>query len=257
VRNAKRVAIVQSNYVPWKGYFDLIASVDEFILYDDAQYTVRDWRNRNRVKTRDGVAWLTIPVTWDGPGRPPIREVRAADPAWARKHWDRLRHAYSKAPCYREAADFLGPLYGAAPAESLSAINAFFLRAICGYLGITTVIRASMDYRVKHQTDPTKRLLAYCEAAGARVYVSGPSAKAYLDVESLRNAGVETAFFDYAGYAEYRQPYPPFIHEVSVLDLLFCEGRDAAGFVRRNQASRCASLSARATTVSVGFAKPA
>ena len=65
-RPARRVAIVQSSYIPWKGFFDLIQSVDEFMLFDDAQYTRRDWRNRNVIKTKEGPAWLTIPVRATG-----------------------------------------------------------------------------------------------------------------------------------------------------------------------------------------------
>ena len=62
----KKVAILQSNYIPWKGYFDIIASVDEFIIFDDMQYTKRDWRNRNKIKTPQGLQWLTIPVKVKG-----------------------------------------------------------------------------------------------------------------------------------------------------------------------------------------------
>ena len=63
---SKKVAILQSNYIPWKGYFDIIASVDEFIIFDEMQYTTRDWRNRNRIKTQNGLKWLTIPVNGKG-----------------------------------------------------------------------------------------------------------------------------------------------------------------------------------------------
>ena len=62
----KKVAILQSNYIPWKGYFDIINMVDEFILFDDMQYTKRDWRNRNIIKTAAGLKWLTIPVDSKG-----------------------------------------------------------------------------------------------------------------------------------------------------------------------------------------------
>ncbi|MDX2231897.1 MAG: WbqC family protein [Leptolyngbyaceae cyanobacterium bins.349] len=83
----KKVAIVQSNYIPWKGYFDLINSVDEFILYDDMQYTRRDWRNRNQIKTASGLMWLTIPVQVKGKYYQKIRETQISDPTWAQEHW--------------------------------------------------------------------------------------------------------------------------------------------------------------------------
>ena len=83
----KKVAIVQSNYIPWKGYFDLINLVDEFILFDDMQYTRRDWRNRNLIKTSDGPKWLTIPVAVKGNYFQKIKDTTISDPVWARKHW--------------------------------------------------------------------------------------------------------------------------------------------------------------------------
>src|SRR3981081_2051332 len=96
----KRVAIVQSNYVPWRGYFDLIASVDEFILLDDVQYTRRDWRNRNRIKTSSGSRWSTIAVEVSGRYTQSIYDPRAAEPDWPERHWDLLRQTYGKAPLF-------------------------------------------------------------------------------------------------------------------------------------------------------------
>jgi len=93
----KRLAVVQSSYIPWKGYFDLIKSVDEFILYDHVQYTRRDWRNRNRIKTRDGPKWLTIPVEVKSKYHQSIQDVRTSDPNWPRRHWESIRHSYARA----------------------------------------------------------------------------------------------------------------------------------------------------------------
>src|SRR5437868_3785271 len=92
----KSIAIVQSNYIPWKGYFDMIRAVDEFILYDDVQYTRRDWRNRNRIKTPQGLQWLTIPVDVKGKYSQPICETRVADPRWAERHWKSIVHNYGR-----------------------------------------------------------------------------------------------------------------------------------------------------------------
>src|SRR5918911_5290232 len=98
MREKKRVAIVQSNYVPWRGYFDLIASVDEFVLLDDVQYTRRDWRNRNRIKTPQGTRWLSIPLNVKGNYTASVCEMEVADAAWAEAHWDVVRQAYRRAP---------------------------------------------------------------------------------------------------------------------------------------------------------------
>ena len=97
----KKVAIVQSNYIPWKGYFDMIASVDEFILYDDMQFTRRDWRNRNLIKTPTGLQWLTIPVKVKGKFEQKIRETEIEGHDWAKTHWQSLVHNYGKAKHFR------------------------------------------------------------------------------------------------------------------------------------------------------------
>src|ERR1700722_1414573 len=94
---ARKVAILQSNYIPWKGYFDVINMVDEFVLFDSAQYTRRDWRNRNRIKTRTGPAWLTIPVVVKGRYLQAINETEIEDSSWAEHHWKTIIHNYARA----------------------------------------------------------------------------------------------------------------------------------------------------------------
>jgi hypothetical protein len=227
------VAIVQSNYIPWKGYFDLIRRADEFVLYDDVQYTRRDWRNRNRIKTADGTQWLTVPVQVRGKYTQPIREVRVSEPGWGANHWARLRHAYARAPHFAAHADRLAALYAEADRlETLSEINALFVRSLCEVLGITTRITDSVAYRLDNP-DPTGRLLDVCLQAGAGVYLSGPAARAYLDEDLFRRAGVEVRYMDYAGYPEYPQLHGPFDHAVSVLDLLVMTGPRAPAYLDR------------------------
>src|SRR5260370_38803286 len=113
VRDDKIVAIVQSNYIPWKGYFDLINSVDEFILYDIVQYTRRDWRNRNQIKTRNGLHWPTIPVEGKGRYSQTIQETKISDPGWGRRHFEAIRHSYRRAPFFHQYESFLIDLYRA------------------------------------------------------------------------------------------------------------------------------------------------
>ena len=228
----KSVAIVQSNYIPWKGYFDMIRSVDEFVLYDDVQYTRRDWRNRNRIKTPQGIQWLTMPVEVKGKYLQAIKDTRISDPTWSRKHWQTLCHCYSKAPCFREFRELLQELYLNCRCEFLSDINRTWIDAICRLLGITTHIRQSMDYHLS-AADPSARLLEICTQAGANVYLSGPAAQTYLDESLFRQAGVEVRYMNYAGYPEYPQLYPPFDHAVTVLDLLFMVGRQALAYLDR------------------------
>ena len=220
----KRAAILQSSYVPWKGYFDLLRRVDEFILYDDVSYSKNDWRNRNRIKTRTGPLWLTIPVLAAGRFGQRIRDVEIGDPRWADKHWKSIRTHYARARGFGEVAPLLEELYERAAAEiRLSRVNEIFLRALCDRLEIGTRITLSSEYDLAG--DRVGRLVSLCEQVGATEYLSGPAARAYLDEARFAERGIAVGFMDYSGYAEHEQLWsPPFIHEVSILDLLLNEG---------------------------------
>lgn len=226
----KRVAIVQSSYIPWKGYFDLIRACDEFILLDDVQFTRRDWRSRNRIKTKDGVAWLSLPVHSKGRYLQRIDEVTVSDPAWGRDHWTRIEASYGRTPHFAACAAALAPLFLAPASDRLSRINQALIAAVCRMLGITTRITWSMDYAARQGRN--ERLIDLCVQAGATQYLSGPSAGAYMDLGAFAAAGIEVQFADYTGYPEYPQPYPPFEHTVSIIDLLCCAGPDALRYMK-------------------------
>jgi hypothetical protein len=228
---AKTIAIVQSNYIPWKGYFDLIRSVDEFILFDDMQYTRRDWRNRNAIQTPGGVSWLTIPVESKGKYFQKIRDTVVASQGWAADHWKSIAHFYSRAPFFRMYREPLKELYRGVDTKYLSEINHRFVTALCGMLGITTRITWSTDYEPGE--GKTGRLVSLCKQTGATRYISGPAAKAYLDGALFAAEGIDVEYFDYSGYPEYPQLYTPFRHEVSVIDLILNAGPAAPAFLKK------------------------
>jgi hypothetical protein len=227
----KTVAIVQSCYIPWKGYFDLVQSVDEFILYDDRQFTRRDWRNRNRIKTPTGVRWLTIPVEVKGRYYQRIDETLIADPSWSERHWKTLVQSYASSASFHEYAGPVEELYRKVAGESrLSLVNRQFLEGISELLGIRTPFSWSTDYAV--EGDRTERLVALCRAAGADRYLSGPRATAYLEEAAFARAGIDLSYADYSGYPEYDQLYPPFEHGVTILDLVFHVGTQAPRYMK-------------------------
>jgi hypothetical protein len=236
-----RVAIIQSNYIPWKGYFDIIHDVERFVFYDDVQYTIRDWRNRNRIKTTQGLRWLTVPVGADRDRL--ICDVRIVDDAWAKTHWETIKQAYAKAPYFRQYRGFFEHIYLAMAWSHLSELNQFLIKHISReFLGIQVEFRDSREFDVTgHKLD---RLVNLLQTAGATSYVSGPAAKAYIDPEIFRAAGIRLAFKDYNGYPEYPQPHPPFEHSVSILDLLFCCGPAAPEFIWGWRQARSAALQA-------------
>ncbi|MGG1944398.1 WbqC family protein [Trinickia sp. NRRL B-1857] len=227
----KKIAILQSNYIPWKGYFDIIASVDEFILYDDMQFTKNDWRNRNRIKTPTGLQWLSIPVGANIHRR--IRDVALPATGWAAQHWKALSLNYSAAAHFEPIASWLAPLYLENACLDLSSFNRTMIEAICAHLGIGTRISNSWDYTLIE--GKTERLVSLCRQAGGTVYLSGPSARGYLDESLFAAAGIEVQWMRYGPYPEYPQLWGPFAHEVSVLDLLFNCGDDAPRYMTGKQ----------------------
>lgn len=227
--NGKRVAIVQSSYIPWKGYFDLIRHVDEFILFDDVQFTRRDWRSRNRIKTAQGPLWLSIPVQVRGRYLQSIKDTEVCGTPWKRTHWRTIQTHYARAPFYADFKDALEELFLAFDSASLSAVNHWFIAGLCRLLGIGTKLTWSMDYKLV--PGKTERLVSLCQQANAAHYVSGPAARAYIDASLFEQAGITLTFFDYSGYREYPQLYPPFDHFVSVIDLLLHTGKDAPAYL--------------------------
>jgi hypothetical protein len=228
----KRLAIVQSSYIPWKGYFDLIRGVDEFMLFDDAQFTKRDWRSRNRIKTPQGPLWLTIPVHTKGRYLQTIKETLISDPSWAEAHWKSIATHYARAPFFSTYREPLEALYRGCTEDRLSAVNRRFIEGLCDLLQIRTRLTWSMDYEVI--PGKTERLVSLCQQAGATAYLSGPAARNYIEPDVFAAAGIALSYIDYSGYPEYPQLYPPFDHEVSVIDLLLNTGPDAITMMRNH-----------------------
>lgn len=223
-----RVAILQSNYIPWKGYFDMINDVDLFVFYDDVQYTSRDWRNRNKIKTANGPLWLSVPVG-DSRSRL-VDEVRIPEPGWQAQHWQTLKQNYGKCVHFERYRAYFESVYLERTWTSLSELNQSVIRHISTeFLGCRTRFASSRDYR----SDGSKqeRLLSLLKDMGASSYLSGPAAKSYIEPERFAEAGIQLGWKDYAGYPEYPQRFPPFEHGVSVLDLLFNVGPKAPAFI--------------------------
>lgn len=218
-----KVGIIQSNFLPWRGYFDFIREVDLFIIHDDLQYTKGDWRNRNKIKTPRGVEWITVPVHYQHTSQL-IEETRVDySTPWVQKMLNRIRESYRRAPCFEpyfsELADLLNK-----PAVSISDLNLRLINWICSKLEIHTPIKLSREYHP--QGVKTERLIGILQQVNATTYLSGPAAQVYLAPELFEQAGIRLEFKQY-DYPDYDQLYPPFESKVSVIDLLFMKGKDA------------------------------
>ncbi|WP_407352670.1 WbqC family protein [Luteimonas sp. R10] len=226
--DTKRVAILQSSYIPWKGYFDIINDVDTFIFYDDVQFTHQDWRSRNRIVTPNGPLWLTVPT--GSSIQRLIHEVDIKDDRWQAKHWKSIQQSYSRAPHFNEHRDFFEEIYLHKKWSSLSDLNQTVIKAISReLLGITTEFRDSREYGACGQK--LDRLIDLVRKSGATTYLSGPSASNYIEPEIFGEIGVELLYKDYSGYPEYPQGPGPFMHNVSIIDLLFRTGEKSPNFI--------------------------
>jgi hypothetical protein len=224
-----RISIIQSCYIPWRGFFDLIGRCDQYVIFDQVQYAKRHWHNRNIIKTATGTQWLTIPVISKGRFEQTIDQVEIEKP-WAEKHWHAIELAYRRASFFGCIGPIVRGWYERASKETLlTEVNAIFLREIAGLLGLGTRIIRDTEYPVKGVK--TDRLLQISRAAGADCYLSGPSAKAYFEEQMFSEAGIAVEWMNYDGYVEYPQLHGAFEPSVSALDLLFNVGPEAPRYL--------------------------
>jgi len=228
----KKVVVLQSNYLPWKGYFDLIRKADLLIFYDDTQYTKNDWRNRNRIKTPRGPQWLTVPC---GPRiHRLIQDVAPSHDRWQRSHWDSIRQNYRLAPYFNQYKSFFEEFFLGKTWKNLSELNQFLIQSIAlDFLGIHTPMLRSTDFAIHGAQE--ERLISLLQKVGTTTYLSGPTGKDFLRAEPFAEAGIRLEWMDYSGYRPYDQLYPPFVHEVSIIDLLFQKGPMAISFLEQEE----------------------
>lgn len=224
----KKVAVLQSNYIPWKGYFDIIHDVDLFIFYDEVQYTKGDWRNRNKIYTSDGLKWLSVPVI--GGRETTIDEVKTADKKWQKIHFNSIQANYAHAPYWKSYKDFFENAYLEKEWDYLYQLNRYMIETISkDFLGIKTEFADSRNFQSHGQKH--EKLLNIVKASGAEYYLSGPAAKDYIIETDYRSAGIELAWKDYSGYPEYKQMHSPFEPFVSIIDLLLNVGDDTPYYI--------------------------
>ena len=226
----KKIIITQSNYIPWKGYFDNIQQADVLVVFDDMQYTRRDWRNRNYIKTPQGLQWLTITVEVKGKYYQKINETVISDKTWVNDHLKQFRQNYSKAPYYKELMPWVENLYETVSTKDyLTEVNTFLIQEICNFLNIKTKIIDSRQFQL--QEDKTARLVDICKVLNATEYLTGPAAKSYMDESQFEKENIKLTYFSYEGYPEYPQLYPPFEHGVTILDVIFNCGKESYKYI--------------------------
>src|SRR5215212_3554766 len=215
-----KVGIIQSNFLPWRGYFDFIREVDLFVLEDDLQYTKNDWRNRNRIKSPRGSEWITVPVGYKHTAQLIYDTPIDYGQPWARKMLNRIRESYRRAPYFEPYFSELGELL-LRPVASISELNIALTRWVCRHLEINTPLRFSQAYHP--QGAKAERVIDILRKVGATAYLSGSAARNYIIPERFEQTGIQLEYKQYH-YPEYEQLHPPYDPAVSVLDLLFMQG---------------------------------
>ena len=225
-----KVAMMQPDYIPWKGIFDLIHRVDKFVFYDDVQYTTRDWRNRNVVPSQSGAVWLTVPVLSKGKREQLIKDVVInPNQNWQKKHFRTLELTYAKAPFFSQYRYLLEDFYLSRRWENLSEFDIYTTCRICEILGIRTEFYKASDLNCSGSKDGEK-VIKICKKLNCDYFINGPASKKFMNERQFDAADIQLDYIEYT-YPEYRQMTRPFCHNVSVLDLLFNTGDDAPYYI--------------------------
>ncbi len=224
----KKIAILQSNYIPWKGYFHIIQKVDHFVFLDTAQYTIRDWRNRNRIKTPAGLQWLTVPT--NGTQSMKINKVQIDNSTdWRKKHLQALERNYKKCRYFEQYFKLFQSILIRENWENLSDLNQILIKEISGKLGIDTIFSDSRKFELMEGKN--EKIISIIQQLNGDHYITGPAARSYIDPEIFKRNNIKLEYMDYSNYPVYNQPWREFAHNVSVLDLLFCEGPNSSEFI--------------------------
>lgn len=224
----RKVAVLQPNYIPWKGYFDIIHDVDTFIFYDDVQYTKNDWRNRNIIRGPTGSFWLTIPISKSAINFP-INQVQIPNSRWQKKHLLAIKACYSRSQYFNEQFDAIKNIYEEKPWSNLSDLDEHIIKTISEILGIKVNFLKSSDFTLKGKR--LDRLMDLLQRVGVDEYIAGSSSSAYIEKNRFESEGIKLTYKQYS-YPEYHQLWKEtFNHNVSILDLLFNTGTKAPYYI--------------------------
>ena len=227
-----KVAIHQPNFLPWQGVFYKIFCCDAFVFLDTVQFTKNGFQNRNRIKTPQGVSWITIPILSKGRFGQLTNEVKINNKIdWGSKIWKTICQNYSKAKYFNLYADFFEETFSR-NWELLNNLNETILLKIMTWLDLNTqIIRAS---EMKATGKSFDLLLNICIEIKANTYISGYGGKNYMKYDVFKNSGIEIETYDFVA-SEYPQLHSEFIPNLSIIDLLFNCGPDSKEYILENR----------------------
>ena len=229
-----KIIITQSNYIPWKGYFTTMKKATHIVLYDDAQYTKRDWRNRNKIITPKGPTWLSIPVDVKGKYLQKINEAKITDHSWSFSHWNKIKQNYKKAPCFEQYRKTFEKTYleELPQYEYLSDINSHMIKKCINLLNLDIKVLDSRSFKIRG--GKTEKLINICNDLEANEYFTGPAAKGYIDEAMFVKNNIKLSYYKLKDFPEYRQCWNDFEHKISIMDMFFNLGTQTVKYFNWN-----------------------
>jgi len=226
------VTIMQPAYLPWLGFFDRVANSDLFIYLDHVLISRRDrfaFTNRNRIRTKEGWHWLTVPIKSKGKhGALFINETAIVKDQWAKKHWMSIQQSYKKSKFLSDHSEFFGKIYSTEWIKLVD-LNLEIASYLFEQLSIKTKILRSSEMNVSGEKD--ELILNLCKEVNAEAYISGPFGRDYLDLEKFTNSNIDVLFHDYE-HPKYTQSHDGFEPYMSAIDLLFNYGEESLNILR-------------------------
>jgi hypothetical protein len=224
----KRIAILQPNYIPWKGVFDLISKVDVFVFYDDVQYTKRDWRNRNIIKTPQGPQYLSVPVLYKSGEL--VKDV-PIDPTsnWQNKHYKTIVANYSKAPYFEKYEGLLNSIFLQHDWHNIAELDIFATKRIAQAFGLRTEWIRSSDLGLSGDKNGEK-IIKICKKLDCNFFINGPAAHSFMNQDLFISSDIKLRYIKY-NFPKYAQLFGDFTHFVSALDVLFNCGPKSKNFI--------------------------
>ena len=229
----KVVAIHQPEYLPWLGFFKKMMNVELFVFLDDVQFRKKGWQNRNRIRINDGTTLLSIPVHTHS--YPKINEVTIDNEKnWSIRHKKSILYNYARAPYFDEIKDFVESIFEK-KFQYLVDLNTEIIKFIMNELEIKSKIVFSSELEISKKG--SDRVLDICKAVGADHYITGTFwAESNLRVEEFKKSNIDVEFQKFQ-HPIYKQIHGEFIPEMSIIDLLFNEGRKEAKKILQNSIS--------------------
>lgn len=204
-----KISIFQSNYLPWKGYFDLIENVDIFYFLDNVEYSINTFRNRNKIKSKNSTFYLTVPLIQNS-SKELVSEKKIVNNNWQIKHWKSIQQSYSTSKNFVKVSNLLRPFYLEKKYNSLSELNQSLIFKICEYLNIKTKLIKHDNFLHKNK-EKNLRLIEIIEKYNCNTYVTSPVAKNYINEKLFEKNNIKVEWFEYSQK----------LNKLSIIDYLF------------------------------------